>query len=129
MENLKISLKKLNNPSKEIMDSRDKFLKECEELRTNIKPEIGTIVYCIYGDGILVDKVAFIGNVSFIIDSFGTGTFEDSWEWFYEDYEEKWFINLEQAKEKLLSIAKEKYKEKLIIEKYSDDWYELIEMD
>lgn len=94
-----------------------------------MKLEIGTKVYCIYGDGILVDKAAFIGNVSFIIDSFGSATFDDSWEWFYEDYEEKWFTDLEKAKEKLLSIAEEKYKEKCIIEKYSDDWYELVEVD
>lgn len=79
MENLKISWEKLNNPSKEIMNARDKFLKECGELGTNMKPEIGALVYCIYGDGILVDEVAFIGKDSFIIESFHNLTYEDSW--------------------------------------------------
>lgn len=96
----------------------------------NMRPEIGTKVYCIYADGILVDEVAFIGKDSFIIESFGSATYDDSWEWYYEDYNKNWFTDLEKAKEKLLSIAKEKYRdEKLTIEKYSDDWYELVEID
>lgn len=94
-----------------------------------MKPEIGTTVYCIYHDGILVDKVAFVGTESFLIESFGSATYEDSWEWYYEEYKEKWFTDIEQAEEKLLSIAEEKYKEKLIIVKHSDDWYDLVEVD
>ena len=54
-----------------------------------MKPEIGTKVYCIYADGILVDEVAFIGKDSFIIESFHNLTYEDSWEWNYEDYEKE----------------------------------------
>ena len=122
MENLEISFEKLNNPSKEIMSARDKFLKECEELEINMKPEIGTKVYCIYGDGILVDEVAFIGKDSFIIESFHN-TYEDSWEWNYEDYEEKWFTDLERAKEELLS----KYGDSFIIENVTDDWFQVLE--
>lgn len=129
MEDWRISWKQLNNSSQEEKDALNNFLKECEELVINMKPEIGQRVYCIYGDGILVDNIAFIGNESFIIKSFGSSTYEDSWEWYYEDYEEKWFTNLKKAKEKLISIAEEKYKEKCIIKKYSDDWYELVEVD
>lgn len=48
-------------------------------------PEIGQVVYLLYNDGILVDEVAFVGKKSFVIDSFGRSTCEDSWEWNYED--------------------------------------------
>ncbi len=94
-----------------------------------MKPEIGTRVYCIYGEGILVDNVAFIGNESFIIESFSRDTYEDSWEWYYEDYNNEWFTELEKAKEKLLSIAEERYEERLKIEQTYDDWYELVEAE
>lgn len=90
-----------------------------------MKPEIGTRVYCIYGDGILVDNVAFIGKDSFIIESFDSATYEDSWEWYYEDCEEKWFTNLKQAKEKLLS----KYGNNFKIEMVTDDWFQLFYED
>lgn len=94
-----------------------------------MKPEIGTQIYCIYREGILVDNVAFIGNESFIIESFGGATYEDSWEWYYEDYNNKWFTDLKKAKEKLLSIAKKRYEERLKIEQTYDDWYELVEVE
>lgn len=92
-----------------------------------MKPEIGTKVYCIYAEGILIDNVAFIGNKSFLIESFSSATYEDSWEWYYEDYEENWFTDLESAKEKLISLAKERYEEKLKIVQTYDNWYQLEE--
>ena len=94
-----------------------------------MKPKIGTKVYCIYWDGILVEEVAFLGKASFLITSFGGATNEDSWEWYYEDYNEKWFTDLEKAKEKLLSIAEERYEEKFKIKQIYDDWYELVEIE
>lgn len=94
-----------------------------------MKPEIGSKVYCIYREGILVDNVAFIGNESFIIESFGIDTYEDSWEWYYEDYNNKWFTDIEKAKEKLLSIAEERYEERLKIKQICDDWYKLVEVE
>lgn len=92
-----------------------------------MKPKIGTEVYCIYRDGILVDKVAFIGKESFIIESFGSATEEDSWEWYYEDYNTKWFTDLVKAKEKLLALYEEESEENLKIVKVTDDWYQLQE--
>lgn len=83
-----------------------------------MKPEIGTKVYCIYQDGVLVDTVEFIGDESFLIKSFGSNTYEDSWEWYYEDYNITWFTDLEKAKEELRSI---------IIEEYNDDNFEIIQ--
>ena len=93
-----------------------------------MKPQIGTPVYCIYGDGILVTKVAFIGTKSFIIESFGSDTYEDSWEWYYNDYEKNWFTDLEKAKTELLAQYENEY-EKWKIKKRYDDWYQLVEED
>lgn len=90
-----------------------------------MKPEIGTKVYCIYKSGILVDRVAFVGNESFIIENFGGSTYEDSWEWYYEDYEMEWFTNLVKAKEELLSRFKEKYGNNLKVKKVYDSWYQI----
>lgn len=34
-----------------------------------MKPRVGRIVYCIYGNSILVEKVGYVGADSFIIES------------------------------------------------------------
>lgn len=92
-----------------------------------MKLAIGTKVYCIYGNGILVDEVAFVGKDSFIIESFHRSTYEDSWEWYYEDYGTKWFLitDFSKAKQELLS----RFKDGLVLKKINDDWYELVEED
>lgn len=88
-----------------------------------MKPGLGRKVYCIYDEGILVDTVKFIGQNSFIINSFGEETEPDSWEWGYDTYNEKWFTNLSEAKKKLINILKDKYEEKFQIVKKTDAWY------
>lgn len=88
-----------------------------------MKPKLGRKVYCIYGDGILVDTVRFIGKDSFIIDSFGKETEPDSWEWKYDMYDDEWFTNLSEAKKKLINILKDRYEEKFQIVKKTDNWY------
>ena len=80
-----------------------------------------------YDDGILVDRVAFLGNESFIIESFNHGTFEDSWEWYYEDYEIEWFTDPEKAKEERCSRYMERHGECPSIKKVNDRWYEIEE--
>lgn len=90
-----------------------------------MKPEIGTRVYCIYDDGIFVDTVGYIGDKSFIIESFGGSTYENSWEWHYEDFGTKWFVELEAAKRELLS----KYGNGFKIEIVTDDWFQLFYED
>lgn len=91
-----------------------------------MKPEIGTKVYCIYQDSILIENVEFLGAESFLIESFGCGTYEDSWEWYYEDYETEWFTDSEKAKEELRSRVIERYDdENFDIIKVEDDYYEL----
>lgn len=88
-----------------------------------MKPRLGRKVYCIYGDGILVDTVGFIGKDSFIIDSFGEETEPDSWEWDYDSYGESWFTSLSKAKNKLIDNYKGKYEGKLKVIQESDNWY------
>lgn len=90
-----------------------------------MKPKLGRKVYCIYGDGILVDTVRFIGKDSFIIDSFGEETEPDSWEWQYDMYDNEWFTSLSKAKEKLVSMHEDRYDGKLKITKITDTWYAL----
>ena len=94
-----------------------------------MKPEINTKVYCIYHDGILIDNVAFIGKDSFIIESFHNLTYEDSWEWYYEDYNKNWFTDFDKAKEELLSRYTKKYKDKFKIVKITDTWHQVFEED
>lgn len=88
-----------------------------------MKPGLGRKVYCIYDEGILVDTVKFIGQDSFIINSFGEETEPDNWEWSYDAYNEKWFTNLSEAKKKLINILKDKYEEKFQIVQKTDAWY------
>lgn len=90
-----------------------------------MKPKLGRKVYCIYGTGISVDTVGFLGKDSFIIDDFGPLTESDSWEWDYDMYDNEWFTNLSKAKKKLIDNYKDKYDGKLKVTKISDIWYAL----
>lgn len=90
-----------------------------------MKPKIGRKVYCIYGTGILVDTVGFLGRDSFIINSFNLLTESDSWEWDYNMYDEKWFTSLSKEKKKLIENNKDGDNKKLKIVKKSDTWYVL----
>lgn len=85
-----------------------------------MKPELGTKVYCIYDDQmILVEKVGYLGKDSFIIADFSDCTEIDSLKWDYDCYNEMWFTDLEKAKAKLTEIAIE------------DGWtdFEIIQVD
>lgn len=92
-----------------------------------MKPKLGRKVYCIYDDGIFVDAVGYIGKNSFIVESVLDCTSEDSWEWFYDQYEKDWFTSLSKAKKELLSRFAEKYGDRLKVVKINDEWYELEE--
>jgi hypothetical protein len=75
-----------------------------------MKPSIGREVFCVYDDScILIEKVFAVGDDCFIISSFSPYTRSDSWVWWYDDYNETWFTNLEKAKKKLLKILKKDY--------------------
>lgn len=92
-----------------------------------MKPRLGRKVYCIYGNGILVDTVSFLGKESFIINSFGVETEPDSWEWDYDMYDNEWFTSLSKAKKKAIEKFKDRYNGKLKINKISDFWFEIEE--
>lgn len=90
-----------------------------------MKPKLGRKIYCIYGTGILVDTVGFLGKDSFIIDNFGPSTKSDSLEWEYNMYDIEWFTNISKAKKKLISMYEDRYEGKLKVTKTSDTWYAL----
>lgn len=92
-----------------------------------MKPRIGRKIYCVYEDAILVKEVAFLGKESFIIDSFGSDTAEDSWEWCYKDYDKEWFTSITKAKKELCSRFKKDFGDKVKVVKMADDWYVLEE--
>lgn len=94
-----------------------------------MKPALGRTVYCIYEESILVERVGYIGNDSFIIEDFSDNVRFDSLEWFYEDYQNAWFTSLARAKNKLLQIAHRKYpNKKFNVKKITDTYYEFEEM-
>ena len=68
-------------------------------------------------NSILAEYVKFIGNKSFIIESFGPYTFYDSWEWAYNSYEINWYTSLAKAKKELRTRCEEEYGEKVNIKK------------
>lgn len=85
-----------------------------------MKPELGTTVYCIYDYRmILVERVGYLGERSFIISDFSDCTEIDSLKWDYDCHNETWFTDLEKAKAKLTEIAIE------------DGWadFEIIQVD
>lgn len=92
--------------------------------KTYLKPKLGRTVYCIYDGGIFVDTVGYVGKNSFIVDSFGSSTYEDSWEWYYDTYNSDWFTNLAKAKKALLEQMEDEYGCEFKIVKVYDDWYE-----
>lgn len=99
------------------------------EEKTYLKPKLGRTVYCIYEGGIFVDTVGYLGKDSFIVESFGSSTYEDSWRWYYCDYNRDWFTNLAKAKKALLEQEDNTGRLKLKIVKVYDDWYEVREKD
>lgn len=93
------------------------------------RPPLGKKVYCIYDDDcILVEEVGFLGKESFIIADFNDCNNFDSFEWYYKDYNETWFTNLENAKKKLLEVAYREKSEKLKVVKLYDNYYGLREI-
>lgn len=97
------------------------------EEKKYLKPRLGKTVYCIYGDGIFVDSVGYLGKDSFIIEGFGGSTYEDSWEWYYDQYNSLWFTNLAKAKKALLEQMDNTGAYKFKIVKVYDDWYRVEE--
>lgn len=95
------------------------------EEKTYLKPKLGRTVYCIYHDAcIFTSTVAFLGEDSFIVDSFNNCTNEDSWEWSYGCYNLDWFTNLAKAKKYLRELLEETEGREFKIVKVDNDYYE-----
>lgn len=108
---------------------KDKEMIEEMAKENQYKPPLGKKVYCIYDDEcILVEEVGYLGKDSFIIADFDECNNFDSFEWYYEDYNETWFTNLEKAKKKLLEVAYREDNEKLKVVKLYDNYYGLREI-
>ena len=90
-----------------------------------MKPKLGNKVYCLYDNGIFVDKVGYLGKDSFIIDDFNNCKEFDSLEWFFDDFNIQWFTSLSKAKTALIDKFKDRYAGKLKVVKINDDWYEI----
>lgn len=86
-----------------------------------MKPKLGKKIYYIFGDGIFVDKVGYLGKESFIIDSFNNCVIFETLEWDYDEYNIKWFTSLAKAKEQLRKLFGD---QKIKIKKMDASWYE-----
>ena len=67
--------------------------------------ELGQKVYLIYSYSITVDTVYAIGKDTFIRNGFDDSTILPV-AWFFDDYEKRWFTDLEKAKKHLLNRFK-----------------------
>lgn len=91
------------------------------------KPPVGKLVYIVYRDSILVERVGYAGKDSFIIDSFSDLLNFDSLEWYYEDYGKTWFTDLQGAKDKIIHVFEEqdRFKRKYRVVKIDSTLYEV----
>lgn len=70
-----------------------------------MKPRLGQTVYLLFnGSCILADTVYMMNNHQFMRKDI-INTEENSWFWWFYDYGKKWFTDLDEAKNALLSIA------------------------
>lgn len=86
------------------------------------KPKLNQKVYCVYKDIIILEEARWLGEYSFLTE-YSADYFDDSKEWFYEDYEITWTTTLEKAKtilRKKLGIKRLKLKED-----YRHDYWEI----
>lgn len=67
---------------------------------------LGKTVYVVYGDEMYKERVGYIGSTSFIVEEFDDGRIFDSLEWFYADYNKRWFTSFAKAKKALLEEGK-----------------------
>lgn len=94
-----------------------------------MKPRFGRKVYCVYEESILAEPVYAVGKDSFLLDPHDK--IEDSYEWYYEDYNETWFTDLNKAKKKLLENYNHlvevgiRINDEVKVVKVNEDYYEL----
>lgn len=94
------------------------------EEKRYLKPKLGKTVYCIYNDSIFQDEVGYIGTDSFIVESFGGCTYEDSWEWYYDQYNDLWFTSLAKAKKRLREALEDQFDRRFKIVQVDGEYWE-----
>lgn len=61
------------------------------------KPKIGKKIYTIWTGDIIEDRVGYLGKDSFLLEGYDMKVEP---EYYYEDYNEKWFTSLAKAKKR-----------------------------
>ena len=72
-----------------------------------MKPKINEEVWCIYDYSIILEKVEFLGEQSFLIEGYDC---KHHPEYYYESYNCAWFKDLEKAKKYLIKKTRDWYK-------------------
>ena len=72
-----------------------------------MKPKLGQTVYLIHNGVILEDKVYALGRESFIVEGIYSRQDTGGWEWWYDGFNEAWFVSLVKAKERLIEDYKD----------------------
>ena len=85
-----------------------------------MKPKIGDIVYTTWHGQIYKEEVGYIGADSFLTVGY---QYKDDAEYYYEEYNERWFRSFDRAAKKLRKI----YGRKLKIEQITEDTWECYE--
>ena len=95
--------------SEQVQNNMTHFVNYLWDIKTEVdKPKIGKKVYVLYNQGITVEEIGYLGTESFLVQ-YPMMKYEDSVEWFYEDYNKTWFTHLTRAKNALLKWAKERW--------------------
>lgn len=84
------------------------------------KPKLNQKVYCVYRDIIILEEAMWLGEYSFITE-YSSDYFDDSKEWFYEDYDKKRTTTFEKAKK----ILRKKFGIKKLKLKENKDYWEI----
>lgn len=71
-----------------------------------MKPKLSQIVYCIYEDSITKTEVYAIGRDFFMNATYSDGVIFNSWLYYFNEYDIRWFTSLKEAKEKLKKVFK-----------------------
>lgn len=90
-----------------------------------MKTHIGQKIYCLFEDQITLEEVGYIGKDSFILANYNEYR-QCARELYYEEYNKKWFRDLEKAKITLLKTRKDYKKRGLVVLEYYPGVWEII---
>ena len=92
-----------------------------------MKPEINSKIYVIYRESIILDEVKWIGKEDFVTEQMLDGFIEEDYKHplRYDEFNEKWFIELSKAKEYLFNSINIP-NEDLDIVNHHNKWWEIV---